>query len=84
MVAGLTGGRRSGAPRVRISVGNSGGQRVACCYREALFPIDLDLGALVYRFGGLMLPTRRCLLLPNAIEDGVSRPPHGASPPLGC
>ena len=82
--AGLTGGRCSGAPQVRISIGNPGGQRAACCCRETLYPIDLNLGALVYRFGGLTPPNRHHLLLPNAAEDGVSHPPHGASPPLGC
>jgi hypothetical protein len=60
VAAGLFGGRRSRAPRVRISVRNPGGQRAACYCRETLYPTDLDLGALVYRFEGSTLPSRCC------------------------
>jgi hypothetical protein len=84
VAAGLTGGRHSGAPQVRASVGNLGGQKATCCCQESLFPIDLILGALMYRFGGLTPLSRRCSLLLDVAEDGVSRPPHGAPPPLRC
>ena len=48
MAAELTGGQHSRAAYVGISIGNPRGQRAACCCRETLYPIDLDLGALVY------------------------------------
>jgi hypothetical protein len=82
MAASLIGGRHSGAPRVGVSIGNPRGQKAACYCQETHFPTDLGLGALVYRLGGLTPPSRRCTLLPDATEDGVSRPPHGAPPPL--
>ena len=84
MVAELADGRHTGAFQVGISIENPRGQRAACCCRETHCPVDLDLGALVYRFGGLDPLSNHCSLLPDAAEDGASRPPHGAPPPLGC
>ena len=83
IAAELADGRHTGAFWVRISVGNPRGQRAACCCWETLCPLDLDLGALVYRFGGLRPLSQRRSLLPDTIEDGVSHPPHGAPPRLG-
>jgi hypothetical protein len=58
--------------------------RVLSFQTHTLYPIDLDLGALMYRFEGLTPSSRHRTFLLHAIEDGASHPPHGAPPPLGC